>query len=119
MNFRLITQSISRLAVLFALIFGAVHTAPAWAVDLDQARSQGLVGERPDGLVGAVPTTVAPDVLALVDSVNTARLNTYRDIASKNNTPVDAVQAIAGEKQVQKARENGWYYMDAQGAWKK
>ncbi len=102
-------------AVLFAGTF-AVAT-PALALDLDQARMQGMVGERADGLVGAITTT--PDVTALVSTVNAARMDDYRKIAAQQGTKVDAVQAIAGGKQIEKARANGWYYMDASGSWKK
>ncbi|MDX2142953.1 MAG: YdbL family protein [Rhodospirillaceae bacterium] len=91
---------------------------PAAAIELDQARAQGLVGERPDGLVGAVSAPSA-EVKALVDTVNAARMAEYKSIAQKNGTPVEAVQAIAGEKQVQRAKENKWYMMDAAGKWMK
>lgn len=98
------------------VVIGAAASA-ANAVTLDEARTQGLVGERPDGLVGAVAPSPAPDVKALVDSVNAARLASYKDVAQKNGTPIDAVQMVAGEKQVQKAKENKWYYLGAGGAW--
>ena len=73
--------------------------------------------ERADGLVGAVST--AADVAQLVQSINDARMDDYRKIAAQQGTKVDAVQAIAGAKQVEKARANGWYFMDASGSWKK
>jgi hypothetical protein len=92
---------------------------PASAIDLDAARTQGLVGERPDGLIGAVQTTVTPDVKALVDTVNAARMKEYRSIADKNGTPLDAVQAVAGEKQIEKAKQNKWYSMSSGGSWSK
>ncbi|TAK98591.1 MAG: DUF1318 domain-containing protein [Rhodospirillaceae bacterium] len=100
-----------------ALVLACAMPRVAHAIDLDSARTQGLVGERADGLVSAVSN--APGVPALVQSVNAARLESYREIAAKEGTKLDAVQAVAGAKQVQKARENGWYYMDASGAWKK
>jgi hypothetical protein len=104
------------LAVAVLLASGA---APASAIDLDQARAQGLIGERPDGLVGVVAASAPAEVVALADSVNKARMASYREVAQKNQTPVEAVQAIAGEKQVQKAKENKWYYMEPGGAWRK
>jgi uncharacterized protein YdbL (DUF1318 family) len=106
--------------VLAASVVASLGVAmPAAAIELDQARSQGLVGERPDGLIGAVQSSVTPDVKALVDSVNAARMAEYRSIAQKNGTPLDAVQAVAGEKQIQKAKQNGWYSMSAGGSWGK
>ncbi|MBL8629114.1 MAG: YdbL family protein, partial [Rhodospirillaceae bacterium] len=101
------TLSRMKAVVLAAGLTVGLGTAlPAAAVDLDTARTQGLVGERPDGLIGAVQSSVTPDVKALVDSVNAARMREYRSIADKNGTPLDAVQAVAGEKQIEKAKQN-------------
>jgi len=104
-----------------ALIALAVGLAalPAWALDLDQARSSGLIGERADGLVGSVKPTATPDLSALVDSINRQRLETYRNLAHQEGTPIDAVQKLAGEKEIAKARQSGWYWMDTGGSWHK
>ena len=40
----------------------------ASALTLNEARSQGLIGERPDGLIGAVSASASSDVVALVES---------------------------------------------------
>ena len=101
--------------VLFALLL-ALPSA-AYALDLNSARSEGLVGERADGLIG--PVVKNNEIDSLVASINAERMSSYRDIAAKERTKLDAVQAIAGAKQVQKAHENGWYYMDTSGKWKK
>ena len=108
---------IKRITAIAALGLGLA--LPALAIDLDQARNQGLVGERADGLVGAVTASPSPDVCSLVESVNAARLQEYRSIAQKNGTPLEAVQAVAGEKQIQRAKENKWFVMDASGRWAK
>lgn len=99
------------------MVLGAA--APALALDLDQARATGVVGERPDGLVGAVSGTANAEVAALVDTINKARLDAYRALAQKEGTPLEAVQAVAGERQLQAATRNGWYVMDASGRWRK
>lgn len=104
-------------AVAAFLMAGAA--GPALALDLDQARAAGQVGERPDGLVGAVSPTPGAEVQALVDSINRARMDAYRGLAQKEGTPLEAVQAVAGERQVQTAARNGWYVMDAGGRWQK
>jgi uncharacterized protein YdbL (DUF1318 family) len=105
--------------ILIATLFAVMLALPgvAYALDLNSARSQGLVGERADGLIGPIATT--SEVNALVQSINAERMSGYRDIAQKEGTKVEAVQAISGAKQVEKARANGWYYMDASGSWKK
>src|SRR4051812_11222840 len=100
--------SFTRRALVAATALVALTGAPALAIDLDQARSTGVVGERPDGLVGTVVSPVKADIKMLVDSVNRERLAAYRELAAKDGTPLDAVQKVAGEKQIAKARAQGW-----------
>ncbi|MEQ9815003.1 MAG: YdbL family protein [Azospirillaceae bacterium] len=83
-------------------------------LNLDQARSQGLVGERLDGLIGVVQN--APGVQALVDSVNAQRMVRYREIASSTNAPLAAVQAQAGQTLIGRAQP-GWYVQSSSGSW--
>jgi len=116
------SASIARRPVLThiaAIALVGLMATPALALDLDQARSQGLIGERPDGLVGAVAASPNAEVAALVQSVNAARLESYKAVAQKNGTPLDAVQKIAGDKQIEKAKENKWYTMTPGGQWQK
>ena len=103
------------LATLLALL--ALGAGPAWAqMTLDQAKAAGLVGERPDGLVGAVDGAAGADVRALVDSVNAQRLEHYAEIAAGNNSTVEAVQAVAGAELIERTPP-GQYVMDAAGTW--
>ena len=88
------------------------------ALTLDTAKSQGLVGEKPDGLLGIVTASPSPDVKSLVDTTNAARLQRYADIAAKEKTPVEQVQAVAGQKLVN-ATLAGEYIMNAAGEWQK
>lgn len=93
--------------------------SPAWAITLDQARSQGLIGERPDGLIAAVSSNASAEVTTLISEVNSARLGSYRRLATQDSAPLQAVQAVAGEKLIDKARQNGWYTMDTSGGWRR
>lgn len=93
-----------------------LFAAPAVAQTLDQAKTQGLVGERPDGLLGIVRQT--PEVQALVRGVNDQRLAQYRDIARRTGTSLAAVQAVAGEKAIAQS-PLGSYVMDASGNWRR
>lgn len=108
-----------RAALMGALLFVFGAALPAAALDLDQARAAGQIGERPDGLVGAVSADANAEVRALVDTINKARLDAYRALAQKEGTPLEAVQAVAGERQTQAAARNGWFVMDASGRWRK
>ena len=109
----------SRRTLIAAVALLPLTLAPALATDLDQARSAGVLGERPDGLVGTVVSPVNADIKMLVDTVNRERLAAYREVAAKNGIPLDAVQKVAGEKQIAKARTQGWYYMEPSGSWRK
>lgn len=81
-------------------------------MSLQAAKSQGLVGERPDGLVGAVKPSA--EVEALVAETNSERMKTYNAIAAKNGTAVEKVQAVAGQKLIDNAGP-GEYVMSANG----
>lgn len=102
--------------VLLTLAVLALTTTMALAgMTLESAKQQGLVGERPDGLVGAV-TTPSSDVAALVAETNAKRIEKYQAIAAKNGTAPDQVQALAGKNLVAQTPA-GQYIMNASGGW--
>ncbi|TAL34879.1 MAG: DUF1318 domain-containing protein [Alphaproteobacteria bacterium] len=88
------------------------------ALSVDAAKSEGLVGEQPNGLLGIVTAAPSPDVQTLVSQTNAERLKRYQDIATKNGTQVEQVQAVAGEKLVS-TTPAGQYIMTASGTWQK
>lgn len=102
-------------AIAASVVLSALGIMPAFADALDAARAAGQVGERADGLVGAVGTVPAAVAQTIV-SINAQRLATYRGIAQKTNTPIDAVQAQAGQHLIA-ATPAGQFVMD--GAWHK
>lgn len=73
----------------------------AFALDLDTAKAQGLVGERPDGYLGVVHGGNA-EAAALVKDINYKRRLVYEDIAAKRGTSIAAVEATAGAKAIEK-----------------
>ncbi|GER07526.1 hypothetical protein GCM10007972_20920 [Iodidimonas muriae] len=84
---------------------------------LSQAKANGLLGERPDGLVEAVATPDAA-LSALVRTVNEQRMAEYRKIAADTSAPLAAVQARAG-RQIIQSLPKGQYFKDAAGRWRK
>jgi uncharacterized protein len=90
---------------------------PAFALDLDEARSKGAVGERSDGYVAAVKDSPSDEVKHLVDEVNAKRRAHYEEIAGRNGAPVEAVAALAGQKLIANAPA-GQFVNDGSG-WKK
>jgi hypothetical protein len=75
---------------------------PALALDLDEARSQGLLGEQANGYVGIVVSPTA-ELEKLAADVNAKRKAHYGEIAARNGTTVEAVAALAGKKLVEGA----------------
>lgn len=88
----------------------------AWAISLDQAKQQGLVGEMPNGYLGIVVDS--PDVQVLVASINEKRKNIYLNLARKNKITMDQVTTLAGEKALSKTQP-GHFIQNAQGQWLK
>lgn len=105
----------SLLSTLLAVLMLA-FAAPAFADPLDDARAAGQIGERPDGLVGAVSPSAPANIKSLVQATNAKRLEKYQSIANQKGVPPEQVGAIAGEKIIGNLTP-GWYYMDASGSW--
>lgn len=117
----------NRRAVLAALM--GVASCPVLGVST-RARAQGIgdrlmankaagkIGERPDGLVGAVGDAPAADVLQLVAQVNQQRRAQYAKIAAQNGTTADQVGVVAG-KELTARTPAGQYVLDESGAWVK
>ncbi len=97
------------------LVFAFV-SVPALAADLDQAKNDGLIGERADGYLGLVDSNAGDDVRALVADVNGKRKAQYERIAAKNDLPLDQVEALAGKKTIEKTRSGHWVLQN--GGWR-
>lgn len=105
---------------LLALALGLTLAAamPAEAQSLEELKAQGLVGERPDGFLGIVPSTVPAGVVSTVDRINAERRQAYAEIAAQNGTSVEAVGIVTAEKLYAKAAP-GHYLMNKSGQWVK
>lgn len=102
-----------RFFVLFA-VFGVFLSTQAWALDLQQARASGLVGEKRDGYIAALQKT--PEVNALVAGVNAKRQQEYARISKENGQPVDVVAKLAAEQIINRLPK-GASYQAADGSW--
>lgn len=98
-----------------AVLGGGLNVAAAQD-GLEAAKAAGLVGERPDGLVGVVPATVPAEIQALVERINAQRRDRYQDVARSNGTSVAAVQAVAGRQLIDRTPA-GQYVMNSSGSW--
>lgn len=91
-------------------------SALAMALDLDTAKSQGLVGEQPDGFLGVVKAT--PDAVELAADINSKRRTAYDAIAKKNGATLEQVANLAGQKAIEKTLP-GTYVKTPDGQWVK
>jgi uncharacterized protein YdbL (DUF1318 family) len=98
------------------LLLGVFVTMPAFALDLHEARSTGMVGEKTDGYIAAVQQT--PEVNALVADVNAKRQQEYTRISKQNGQTADVVAKLAAQEIINKL-EPGSLYQAADGSWKK
>lgn len=103
--------------LLIAALFLGAPTLAAAQDALIAAKAAGQVGERPDGLVGAVPGAPAT-AQALAADVNAQRLARYQEIARGNGTALDKVQAVAGQQLVERTPA-GQFVMTPAGQWQR
>lgn len=102
------------IAALFAFV--VLLSAEAFAMDLSQARSSGLVGEKLDGYVGAVSSS--PEANALVAEINARRRTEYQKISKENGQPIAIVGKVAAENIIN-GLPKGSLYQGANGNWNK
>ena len=99
--------------LIFCLLFSFASHA---ALNLQQAKQQGLVGETTTGYLAAVKSS--SEVNALVKQVNDKRRDLYKQMASKNNIPLAQVEQLAGRKAIAKTAA-GHYIKTSSGQWQK
>ena len=98
------------------LLLTLVFSMSAFTLSLQEAKSQGYVGEQPTGYLGVVDkSTIA--IEALIKDINAQRREAYEGIAKKNQTTVEAVEKLAGKKAIQKTPSG--QYIKLNGRWQK
>ena len=113
-------SSLLRVArVFFILTLVVTSSAPslAFALSLDAAKSQGLIGEKPSGYLGIVNPPGDAAVQQLVNEINSQRRAKYLQIANKNGTALVAVEQLAGKKAIEKTDPGN--YVEINGNWKR
>ncbi|NIB41630.1 YdbL family protein [Pseudomaricurvus alkylphenolicus] len=101
------------------ILIASIALSPlAWAIDLQSAKSQGLVGETANGYLEVVKPKSAPEIHRLVNDVNGKRRQKYQAIATKNKISLQAVEARAGERAIAKTKA-GQFIKPAGSSWKK
>lgn len=90
----------------------------AWAIDIRDAKGQGLVGEANTGYIAAVQSPASAEVRALIADVNAKRQEQFEETADKTGVAPAQVALRFYELAVQRTAP-GHYYQDAAGQWKK
>ena len=103
---------------LIAILFLALLAQGAWAIDINSAKEQGLVGEANTGLLAAVKKPPSAEVAALIRDVNARRKARFEQAARRTDATPEQVRARFYQLAVKKTRP-GHYYQDARGAWRK
>ncbi|MBL4582781.1 MAG: YdbL family protein [Gammaproteobacteria bacterium] len=88
----------------------------SFALTLQEAKNEGLVGELRNGYVGLVVASAPAEVVSLTRDINNQRRELYQQIARQNSISVEQVAALAFEKAVA-ATPAGQYLQDASGSW--
>lgn len=105
-----------RLTRFLTATFLLLALSSAWAIDINDAKTQGLVGEANTGYLAAVREPVSDEVKALISSVNAKRKAHFEKTARNTNTTMAQVGNRFYELAVQKTTV-GRYYQDASGRW--
>lgn len=103
------------LPALVSLVLALLLSVPALALELGDAKAQGLVGETATGYVAAIEPSAEVD--ALVQSINSKRKLHYQKIATRNNISLEAVEVRAGQKAIEKTPAG--QFVNPGGGWQK
>lgn len=92
--------------------------APAYALDLQEAKKQGAVGELASGYLGSPQTSPSEKVGQLIAQINAKRKAKYQEVAKSQNLPLATIEKLAGEKAFKKTAKG--HYVEIPGiGWKK
>jgi uncharacterized protein len=112
------TTAMKKFVMMLSLLLGLSLSTLALALTLDEAKAQGLVGEKVDGYVAAVAASPAADVQALITATNEGRRKVYEDLAKRNNITVEAVGVVSGGK-LRANAASGEYVQNSAGQWER
>lgn len=99
---------------IMTLLFALLLSFSSFAISLQDAKDQGLVGEQLNGYLAVVKP--AAGVAELVKDINAKRQAQYEKIAKQNGIVVADVAKLAAEKVIAKA-EKGHIIQDSHGNW--
>lgn len=84
--------------------------------DLSSAKEKGWVGEQPNGYLGVVVNNNA-EASEIVTLINQARRAEYQRLAQSNGISLSDVEAMAGQKAIERTNTN--HFIQVNGKWAK
>ena len=102
--------------VVFILAF--LFSSLALALDLQQAKEKGLVGELSTGYLGSPLNSPSVEVAALIKDINSKRKAEYVKISAEVGKPLATIEMLAGEKAITKTQSGHYIKLEGQN-WRK
>jgi len=101
------------------IIASFLFSSIAFAISLDEAKQQGLVGEKDTGYLGVVTLqkNAQNGAQSLVSDINAKRKAVYIKLAAKNGITVQQVEKLAADKAYKKTSSG--HYLWVNGKWSK
>lgn len=90
----------------------------AWAIDIHEAKNQGLVGEANTGYLAAVQGAPSAEIKTLISEVNQKRKAQFKSAAEKTGATLEQVRLRFYELAVERTQA-GNYYQDKNGNWQR
>jgi len=102
-----INKPLNSLVIAFISTLLLVFSTQVFAINLQSAKAQGLVGETASGYLSAVKAA-SNEVKALIQDINSKRKQVYAQIAKRNGTTLSAVEHLAGKKAIEKSKPGSY-----------
>ena len=101
------------------IIVSLLFSSLAFAISLNEAKQQGLVGEKNNGYLGVVTVqnNAQINTQSLVNDINAKRKAVYIKLAAKNGITLQQVEKLAAEKAYKKTSSG--HYLWRSGRWTK
>ena len=96
----------------------ALLSQPVLAQTLDQAKTQGLVGEQLNGYIGIVTSSPSASLRNMVNDINQQRRALYQRSAQEASVTLEVFEARAGQRLQERAKP-GEFIQDNNGQWRR
>lgn len=102
--------------LLLTLFVTFMVSQPSWALSLNDAKAQGLIGERSNGYLGIVVSRPDPAIRVLVEDINRKRRAAYQGRAQKAGVNLKVIELRIGERLRDRASA-GQFVQGPNGQW--